>query len=121
MHDARLIRAAWTRRALACAGLVSLGAGLLMLAAAPRSAAATQAHTHAARSCSVTAHGKNLYDPTTQKKFGSRSSVKVSQSCNLVNQFVDVSWTNFTPIVPNSSHGPFYTISTTSYGVIVAE
>src|SRR5215469_3251241 len=124
MHDARLSRFAWTRRALACAGLVSLGAGLLMLTAAPRSAAATgaPAQTASAPHCSsVTVPGKNMYDPTTQKPFPHASTVTVSQSCNLVNQLVGVSWTNFTPSVPNNSFGPYYTNTLTNYGVMVAE
>src|SRR6516225_7553168 len=124
MHDARMARAAWTRRALACAGLVALGAGLLMLAGAPRSAAATQAHNQIASTThcsSVTVPGKNMYDPTTHKPFPNASTVTVSQSCNLVNQLVQVSWTNFTPSVPNNSPGPFYTNTATYYAVMVAE
>jgi len=101
-----------------------MGAGLLMLAAAPRSAAATQAPTHAARSThcsSVTVPGPKMYDPTKQKPFPNASTVTVSQSCNLVNQLVQVSWANFTPSVPNNSPGPFYTNTATYYGVMVAE
>jgi len=92
MHNARLSRAA-PIRALACAGLVSLGAGLLMLAAAPRSAAATQAPDPTARAAhcsSVTVQGPNMYDPTTKKPFPNASTVTVSQACNLVNQLVQV-------------------------------
>jgi ABC-type phosphate transport system substrate-binding protein len=124
MHDARLSRAAPVRRALACAGVVSMGAGLLMLAGAPRSAAATQASTQTARSThcsSVTKGGPNMWDPTTNHQFKTPSSVTVSQACGLVNQLVNVSWTNFTPSVPNGSPGPFYTNTATFYGVMVAE
>ena len=123
MHNARLSRAA-PIRALACAGLVSLGAGLLMLAAVPRSAAAIQAPDLTARAAhcsSVTVQGPNMYDPTTKKPFPNASTVTVSQSCNLVNQLVDVSWTGFTPSVPNNSFGPYYTNTLTNYAVMVAE
>ena len=78
MHDASLSRAALARRALACAGLIALGAGLLMLGAAPRSAAATRAPTHAAHTThcsSVTKHGKQMYDPTTQGQFSKQGAV----------------------------------------------
>ena len=76
MHDVSLSRAARARRALAFAGLAAMGAGLLMLAAAPRSAAATQARAHAALAsgnCSVTAAGAttctgpNMWDPAAQE------------------------------------------------------
>ena len=123
MQNARLSRAA-PIRALACAGLVSVGAGLLMLAAAPRSAAAIQAPDPTARAAhcsSVTVQGPNMYDPTTKKPFPNASTVTVSQACNLVNQLVQVSWTNFTPSVPNNSPGPFYTNTATYYAVMVAE
>ena len=123
MHNARLSRAA-PIRALACAGLVSVGAGLLMLAAAPRSAAAIQAPDPTARAAhcsSVTVQGPNMYDPTTKKPFPNASTVTVSQACNLVNQLVQVSWTNFTPSVPNNSPGPFYTNTATYYAVMVTE
>jgi hypothetical protein len=123
MHDARLTRAAPVR-ALAFAGLVSMGAGLLMLAAAPRSAAATQAHTqsaHTTHCSSVTKGGPNMWDPTTNHQFKTPSSVTVGQACGLVNQLVSVSWANFTPSVPNGSPGPFYSNTATFYGVMVAE
>src|SRR5215472_3458458 len=123
MHDARLSRAAPVR-ALACAGLVSMGAGLLMLAGAPRSAAATDAHTQAASTThcsSVQKTGPNMWDPATNQHFGTPGSVTVSQACGLINQLVHVSWTNFTPSVPNNSPGPFYSNSATFYGVMVAE
>src|SRR5215475_11900091 len=121
MHNARPSHAAPIRRVLACAGLVSLGAGLLMLAAPPRSAAATGAHAQTAGTghcSSVTVpNGPKMYDPTTQKPFTKASTVTVSQACNLVNQLVNVSWANFTPSVPNNSPGPFYTNTATYYGV----
>jgi ABC-type phosphate transport system substrate-binding protein len=123
MHDARLSRAAPVR-ALACAGLVSMGAGLLMLAGAPGSAAATDAHTQAAHSThcsSVQKTGPNMWDPTTNQQFKTPSSVTVSQACGLINQLVHVSWTNFTPSVPNNSPGPFYSNTATFYGVMVTE
>src|SRR5215469_11806001 len=124
MHNARPSHAAPIRRVLACAGLIAMGAGLLMLAATPRSAAATHAPTHAARTThcsSVTKHGPQMYDPTTHGQFSAQGSVTVSQACGLANQLVDVSWTHFTPSVPNGSPGPYYTNSLTFYGVMVTE
>jgi ABC-type phosphate transport system substrate-binding protein len=124
MHNARLSCAAPGWRALACAGVVSMGVGLLMLAGAPRSAAATQAPNLSARSThcsSVTVPGPNMYDPATNKPFPNASTIKVSQDCDLVNQLVNVSWTNFTPSSPNNSPGPYYTNNETSYAVMVTE
>jgi hypothetical protein len=130
MHNARLSHAAWTRRALAFAGLAAIGAGLLMLAAAPRSAAATQARAHAALAsgnCRVTGTGQEtctgpkMYDPTTRKPFPNASTVTVSQASSLVNQLVQLSWTGFTPSSPNDSPGPYYTNTLTYYGVMVTE
>jgi ABC-type phosphate transport system substrate-binding protein len=124
MRDARLSRAAPGWRALACAGVVSMGAGLLILAGAPRSAAATGAHaqTASATHCSsVTKSGPNMWDPTTNKPFTTPGSVTVSQACGLVNQLVNVSWSNFTPSVPNNSPGPFYSNTATFYAVMVTE
>ena len=130
MHDVSLSRTARARRAFAFAGLAAMGAGLLMLAAPPRSAAATQARARAALAsgnCSVTAAGATtctgpqMWDPTHNKPFPQASTVTVSQASGLVNQLVKVSWTNFTPSVPNNSSGPFYTNTGTFYGVMVAE
>jgi hypothetical protein len=101
-----------------------------MLAAAPRSAAATQARARpavASGTSSVTATGaktftgQKLYDPATNKPFREASTVTVSQTSSLVNQLVQVSWTNFTPSSPNNSPGPFYTNTATYYGVMVTE
>ena len=122
MHNARPSHAAPIRRVLACVGLVSMGAGLLMLAAAPHSAAATSARNGTKHCSSVTVpDGPKMYDPTTQKQFTKPSTVTVSQACNLVNQLVEVSWANFTPSVPNNSPGPYYSNTATYYGVMVAE
>ena len=89
MRDASLSRAPRARRALACVGLASVVAGLLMLGAAPGSAAASNAPARAAGTThcsSVTVPGKNMYDPTTHKPFPNASTVTVSQACNLVKQ-----------------------------------
>jgi ABC-type phosphate transport system substrate-binding protein len=124
MRNARLSRAAPGWRALACAGVVSMGAGLLMLAGAPRSAAATRAYTQATSTThcsSVQKSGPNMWDPTTNHLFKTPSQVTVSQDCDLVNQLVQVSWTNFTPSSPNNSPGPFYTNNQTYFAVMVTE
>jgi hypothetical protein len=99
-----------------------MGAGLLMLAAAPRSAAATHARNGAKHCSSVTVpNGPKMYDPATHQQFTKASTVTVSQACNVVNQLVQVSWANFTPSSPNDSPGPYYTNTLTNYGVMVTE
>jgi hypothetical protein len=49
-----------------------------------------------------------------------QSTVTVNQTCNVVNQLVNVSWTNFTPSV-NNAPGPFYEYNFTYYAVMIAE
>ena len=124
MRDASLSRAPRARRALACVGLASVVAGLLMLGAAPGSAAASNAPARAAGTThcsSVTVHGPKMYDPTKGQPFSNASTVTVSQACGLVSQLLNVSWTNFTPSVPNNSPGPYYSNVATFFGVMVTE
>ena len=124
MRDASLSRAPRARRALACVGLASVVAGLLMLGAAPGSASASNAPARAAGTThcsSVTVHGPKMYDPTKGQPFSNASTVTVSQACGLVSQLLNVSWTNFTPSVPNNSPGPYYSNIATFFGVMVTE
>src|SRR5579859_7718145 len=106
------------RRALALAGLVSLTAGLLMLPglAHPGRAAASSRKAAAATGSGITVTGPHMYDPQTGKPFPNPSTVTVDQTATLVNQMVQVSWTNFTP----SANTP-YSAPTTLYPVMIAE
>jgi hypothetical protein len=132
------------RRALAVAGLLSLGSGLLMLTAVARAdhAAASVAagsvakpsptvekqfeaqarrlekanHSLTGSGSSTTVTGPNMYDPATGKPFPTASTVTVTQTSSLVNQQVQVSWTNFTP-----SSGLAYNPSNVAYPVMVTE
>ena len=146
-------------RLLAVAGLVSLGSGLVMLAAAAspaRAAASVQSASAAGYSTAVVSHGKpgtptraaargferqvqaqvkpdatmnhsaatvtgpHMWDPSLNGGKGgpnpNASTVTVSQTSNLVNQQVQVSWTNFTP-----SSALIYNSSNTYYPVMVAQ
>src|SRR5262249_15732551 len=69
----------------------------------------------------VTVQGPHLFDPATGRRFPNASTVTVSQPSGLRNQLVHVSWTNFTPSVPNNSAGPFYTNTLTYYAALVTE
>jgi len=69
----------------------------------------------------TTVVGKRLYDPTTQKLFKFHSSVTVSQTKHLTNQFVRVSWKNFTPSAPPISQPDVYGQTGIAYPVMVAE
>ena len=131
------------RRALAVAGLLSMGAGVLMLTAVarPDHAAASVAAGSAAKpspalerqfeaqarrleaanraqtaSTSTTVTGPNMYDPATGKPFPNASTVTVTQTTSLVNQQVQVSWTNFTP-----STSLAYSSLNVAYPVMVTE
>lgn len=64
----------------------------------------------------TTVVGKRLYDPSTGGQFSQRSTVTVSQTTNLTNQTVQVSWTGFTP-----SDTGVYSDSNTTYPVMVAQ
>jgi hypothetical protein len=70
--------------------------------------------TAASRS-SATVTGPRMYDPTTGGTYPP-SSVTVTQTSSLVNQMVQVSWTNFTP-----SSQQVYNSQNVAYPVMVAE
>jgi len=69
---------------------------------------------------SVTVPGPYMYDPKTKGNFPGRSSVTVNQTTELVNQFVTVSWTNFTPSNTQGETGG-YSGQYTMYPVEVSE
>jgi len=115
------------RLALALAGAVSLVLGLLLLPAAAYSAAAgaagaaggaatASAGAAAGGGGPVTVLGPQLWNPAAQRKFSRRASVTVSQTANLVDQEVHVTWTGFTP-----SSRVLYDAAATDYPVMVAE
>jgi hypothetical protein len=65
----------------------------------------------------TTVIGQRLYVPgTADKRYAARSTVTVSQTDNLVNQMVEVSWTGFTP-----SSQQTYDNTATDYPVMIAE
>lgn len=99
------------RRLVATAGLLALASGtLLLLTPVPGSAAtAAPSAPAAAKSGPETVTGKQLYKETK------RSTVTVSQGSNLVNQYVHLSWTGFTP-----STATLYSPQT-EYSIEVAE
>jgi hypothetical protein len=65
---------------------------------------------------SATVTGPHMYNPATGKPFPAAATVTVSQTTSLVDQQVQVSWTNFTP-----SSSIVYTPSNLYYPVMVAE
>lgn len=101
----------WARKALALGGAASLTAGVLLAAAATRSPASA-----ASRGPGVTVQGPHMWDPASGKPFPAPSTATVSQTGNLVNQMVHVSWTGFTP-----SSTTLYDAAATNYPVMVAE
>jgi hypothetical protein len=74
-------------------------------------------HKHAG----TTVIGKRLYDPATQKRFKVHSSVTVSQTTHLTNQFVVVKWKHFTPSIPQTGEPDVYGQTGLTYPVMVAE
>jgi hypothetical protein len=118
------------RRIIAIAGAVSVTAGLLLLpAAAPSLAVTTQqanASNHAPKTTAVTVSGPAMLDWHTitgsgsAKDYSHKSTVTVSDTTDITNQTVRVSWTGFTP--SNLQGGfPYYQYDYTLYPVMVVE
>ena len=109
------------RAALALSGVVSLTAGLVLLAGVPASLAASSHETRKTHGggSALTVKGPQMWDPATSKPFAQRSTVTVSQSRDLVNQSVRVSWTGFTPT--NFEGSPPFNPDTTAWPVQLAE
>jgi hypothetical protein len=99
---------------LFAAGLASLTAGLVLLPGALRPYPAAAAA--AARPSPVTVKGPHMWNPAAGEPFPFASTVTVSQTSDLVNQMVHVSWTGFTP-----SSTVLYDAAATDYPVMVAE
>ncbi|HKA97007.1 MAG TPA: hypothetical protein VKD66_12145, partial [Streptosporangiaceae bacterium] len=110
------------RKLAAIAGLASLAAGLMLLPAASRSAAAVAAPGAAADrgSSGVTVHGAHLWNWANQQPLAKASTVRVSQTHSLVNELVKVSWSNFTPSI-NPVSQIWYTFNGSHYAVMVAQ
>lgn len=64
----------------------------------------------------TTVRGPRMWDPARNRDFGTRSTVTVGQTSDLVNEMVHVSWTGFTP-----SSEVLYNQTATDYPVMVAE
>ena len=85
-------------------------------AAAQAKQLAAAARTVAVAHSSTTVQGPRMYNPLTGKSFPDPSTVTVTQTTNLVNQQIQVSWTNFTP-----STALVYNNENVAYPVMVAE
>ena len=131
MRPWHLPRPVRIRQALAFAGLVALTLGLVLMVAAPRSAAqitrpgrpqVTQPNApHAGSGSGTTVTGPKMWDPLHDKPFPTASTVTVAQTTSLADQLVQVSWTGFTPSVPNNAAGPYYVYNYTDYAVMAVE
>lgn len=103
------------------AGLTTLTsltpASALIAPAAPATLRTATATAHTA----VTVTGPHMYDPKTKQPFPNASTVTVSQTTNLVNQIISVSWTNFTPSNNQHAAPPGYSATLTMYPVMIAE
>jgi hypothetical protein len=134
MHHRAARHARRRRRIAALAVAAGVAAGLAVtpsLASAtplgqpagPRLADTAGGARHAATAggggSKVTVTGPHMYDPKTKKPFPTASTVTVSQDANLVNQFVNVSWTGFTP--SHDLGGKGYQPGLTEYPVEVSE
>jgi hypothetical protein len=85
-------------------------------AAAQAKQLAAAARTVAVAHSSTTVQGPRMYNPLTGTSFTDPSTVTVTQTTQLVNQQVQVSWTNFTP-----STALVYNSENVAYPVMVAE
>jgi hypothetical protein len=117
--------APWARIILALCGVASMTLGLVLLPVAPSSLAAAQPSPAraAGHGSAVTVHGPHMLNPATinpvtgaASLYPQASTVTVSQTANLANQMLQVSWTGFTP----SGNLP-YTATTTTYPVMITQ
>lgn len=110
----------WPQQAAALAVAVGVAVGLaVMPSLASATALGRAAATPRAGSSKVTVTGPHMYDPKTKKPFPTASTVTVSQTASLVNQFVTVSWTGFTP--SHDLGGSGYVPTLTEYPVEISE
>ena len=123
-----MTRPARSPRIAGALGVLSMAIGVLLLPTAQRSMAVTaspspsaspsphHSKSHHQRAAGTTVTGRRLWDPVSQRLLPTRSTVTVSQTSNLVNEMVHVSWTGFTP-----SSATLYDQTATDYPVMVAE
>jgi hypothetical protein len=82
----------------------------------PSPSPSSSARTSHAKKPGTTVRGPRMYDPAHNRTFARHSTVTVSQTGELVNVMVHVSWTGFTP-----SSAVLYDPTSTDYPVMVAE
>jgi hypothetical protein len=123
MHSPAVRSTYWLRRATALAAAVGL---ILISSLAPATAVTHSAAQQAGSACpapppapklGTTVTGPRMYDSKTHTQFQCPSTVTVSQTRDMTNQMVKVSWTGFTPSKGTLPYSPF----TTYYPVQVAE
>jgi hypothetical protein len=135
-----------SRRTFALAGAVMLPLGLLLLSLPAGAAAAEGQHAHLAGTARAaagglapadnvaagrsrkTVRGPHMLDPKTTNYsngkpgyFRQRSTVTVSQTRDMVNQSVRVSWTGFTPSNMEGASGRYYDERQMTYPVMIVE
>ncbi|MBV9856493.1 MAG: hypothetical protein JOY82_18595 [Streptosporangiaceae bacterium] len=107
--------------------ILSMVLGITLIAAAAGAAQASGTPTPspspgsgtsgAAHSGLVTVRGPHMYNWATGKQFAQASTVTVSQTSNMVNQLVQVSWTGFTPSEPAGN----YALDTNEYPLEIVQ
>jgi hypothetical protein len=132
----------WASRILALTGVAAIALGLVLLPSAPRSLAVSAGHAHPSiagnssapdnssaadhgSGSAVTVKGPRMLNPATinpgtgkAQDYKDRSTVTVSQTQNLTNQTIDITWTHFTPTTAGTLP---YNSTTTDYPVAVAQ
>lgn len=114
MRRAPKAGAAPRRRAGALVSVLSLAAVVLLPGLAVHAPIAQASLRSAAGGTTV--KGPRMWDPLHNRNFATRSSVTVSQTSDLVNQMLQVTWKGFTP-----SSGLVYDPTSVDYPVMVAE
>jgi hypothetical protein len=112
----------WWRTILALGGMTSVALGVVLFPAAPSSLALT--HHGGSKGSAVTVTGPRMLNPASinpgngdAKLFKYHSKVSVTQTTNLTDQTVQVSWSGFSP----SGEQLPYQSTNTSYPVVVAQ
>jgi hypothetical protein len=114
--------------ALALAGMTAVVFGVALLPAAASTSPIPSPHPSKSSKPPAKGHGQSgttvtgprLYNPVTGDLYKFHSAVTVSQTANLTNQFVRVTWKNFTPSGP-AGVPAVYNQALTTYPVMVAE
>jgi hypothetical protein len=101
---------------LASTALASTALASTAQASTAQASTAARVTARAAGPSAVTLAGPRMWDPAKNKLFARRSQVTISQTTELTNQVVRVSWRGFTP-----SDEVLYDAGSTDYPVMVAE